>query len=196
MPSRASLAHVPRDRRSGPALNLSVYGTITGPRLTARPESVLLMSRHSDFAPGDRLRPITSRPLHRWANIPPPRVLIKTSVRGDFQRFHSDSDGLGADVNVGPDHTAPSAGSRCWDACSRAERRPPRDPGSLVASTEDQDRLPDRTLLSGGCLKMQVVCSRASEPRLRAGYQGRTQVCGLGPHTPGACGSCEGPLSW
>lgn len=54
-------------------------------------------------------------PASQTGERPSPTVLIGTSVRGNLQRLHS-SDGLGADVDVGPNHHGPVCRSRCCDA--------------------------------------------------------------------------------
>lgn len=85
--------------------------------LTAAAEFAPQMSRHSSSAPGDRcfLLPFPASQMGESAlreqRTLSPRVLIKTSVGGNFQRFHSDSEGLGVDANMGYDY--PNAIRRC-----------------------------------------------------------------------------------
>lgn len=93
--------------------------------LTAqRPSSPSLMSLRSNFAPGNQLHPLLPCPASQMDELRlrqqhdlSPRIVIKTSVHGDFQRFHSDTaDGLGMEMQIWPDyHNAiPEAGSGTW----------------------------------------------------------------------------------
>lgn len=91
----------------------SIYETIMELYLTAqRPSSPSLMSLRSNFAPGNRLHPLLPCPASQMDELRlrqqhdlSPRIVIKTSVHGDFQRFRSDTaDRLGMEMQMWPDY--------------------------------------------------------------------------------------------